>query len=441
MKAIKRKSLNRRQFLRSSAKTVGAALAFPTIITSNALGGRGGVPASERIVFAGIGLGLRGSGDLRTLIQNQDVQVVAVCDTRRDNRESRIQTVNSTYGNNDCSSYIDFREMLSERRDIDAILTATSDRNHALISIYAMREGKDVYSEKPGTMTIEQGIKLVNTQNRYGRVYQAGMQRINESNFIFCNELVRLGLLGEVKTVRPQIAGIGMGGSGVYMSHTWLDAEPEPAKEELWWDAYLGAVPWRPYNSAYTRTDFYKGVYDFYCSNIGEWGSHTVPQCMDAIGCRYTSPSSFKYVENYTADGMVIHFDNDIDMILTLSLNPSTCAVQYEGSEGTATVGDRGLEVTPQSLLGDYDKIVNDYRARTGRVGNHMRDLIDCIRSRRETAGCAQLAHRSMATIHSANICMWLKRDLNYNPVKEEFINDEAANRLRSRAEREPWTM
>lgn len=442
MKKAKGTTLHRRQFLRDTATAAGGILVFPTIISSKALagiGGRGGVPSSDRIVLAGIGLGSRGSGDLRWLLQNQDAQVVAICDVRRDNRESCKRSVDTAYGNADCATYIDLRELLAERTDVDAILTATSDRNHAMVSIYAMRAGKDVYSEKPGTMTIEQGQKLVATAKRYGRVYQSGMQRINESNFIFCNELVRLGRLGEVKTVKPQIADIGMGGPGVYMSHTWMPAEPEPPKEELWWDGYLGSLPWRPYNSGYTRPNYYKGVYDFYCSNIGEWGSHTIPQCMDAIGCRNTSPVSFTYVDNNTADGMVCHFANGVDLVLTLRASTGSCSVMYEGSEGSISVGDGGLQVRPQSLMNDYNKIVADYRARTGRRGDHMRDYLDCIKSRRETAGTPELAHRSMAVVHAANICMWLKRDLKYDPVKEEFINDEAANRLRSRAEREPW--
>jgi hypothetical protein len=127
-------------------------------------------------------------------------------------------------------------------------------------------------------------------------------------------------------------------------------------------------------------------------------------------------------------------------MVLQLAPMPySSCAVRHVGSEGWVETGDRGLGVSRPSLLADYNKIVADYRARTGRRGDHMRDFLDCIKSRRKPATDAVAVHRSMSTVHIGNICMWLKRDMKWNPEKEEFINDEEANRLRSRAQREPW--
>ncbi len=428
----KRKHLNRRQFLRGAAGTMGALVAFPTIITSNALGGRGGVPASERIVFGTIGIGGRGSGDLRWLMQNDDAIVIAHCNCYRPGREAIKQSIDAFY-NSDIDTYIDFRELLA-RNDIDAVLSTTGDRNHAMLSVHAMRAGKDNYSEKPGTMTIQEGQVLADTQKRYGRVYQGGMQRLSESNFIFANECVRLGRLGKVSTIVAQIAG-----GTAYMSNDWAEADvPEPPKEEFWWDAWLGANPWRPYSSAYAGSRNLREL-DFYNGGIGEWGSHTFAQCHDAIDCQDTSPVEYQYVENNTGDGMRTRFANGVEMILQRSMEPTQCAVQYEGTEGWIGVGDRGFEVKPRSLLADYDKIVNDYRERTQRRGDHMRDLLDCIKSRRLTVADAKLVGRSMATVQIANICMWLKRDLRWDPDKEEFINDEAANRLRSRAQREPW--
>ena len=425
------KNVNRRQFLGGAAKTVGAILAFPTFITTNALGGRGGVPASDRINFGAIALGSRGSTDLRAFKSYDDVVFVANCDVRRTQRETIKRTIDTQY-NSDIQSYYDFRELL-ERKDIDAVLSASSDRNHALIAIYAMRAGKDIYSEKPGSMTIEQGQKLVNTQKRTGRIYQGGAQRMSENNFIFANELVRLGKLGEVKTVVAELAT--MGGSP-YMTNNYREEQPLPPKEEFWWDGWLGACPWRPFNASTSRNDF-----DFYCSNIGEWGSHTHPQAMDAIGVNNTGPVEVKYVDNNTAEGMTFLFPNGKEMVIRQRLQPSQCAVQYEGSEGWVGVGDNGREVRPQSLMSEYNKIVTDYRERTGRRGDHVRDLLDCIRSRRQTTTPTEVVHRSMSTVHIGNICMWLKRDLKFDPVKEEFVNDDAANRLRSRAEREPWVM
>ena len=224
-----------------------------------------------------------------------------------------------------------------------------------------------------------------------------------------------------------------------FMDNTWDEPDvPEPPKEEYWWDAWLGANPWRPYSSRYSGSGNGRDM-DFYNGNIGEWGSHTFPQCHDAINCRDTNPVEFHYVDNTNADGLTTRFANGIVLEFVITLEPTQCSVQYEGPEGIVTVGDRGLAVTPQSLMSDYNKIVSDYRERTQRRGDHMRDLLDCIKSRRKTAADAELAGRSMATVQIGNICMWLGRDLRYDPVKEEFINDDAANRLRSKAQRQPW--
>ncbi|MFC1781413.1 Gfo/Idh/MocA family oxidoreductase [Planctomycetota bacterium] len=436
---IKRKTLNRRQFLQGSAKTVGAALALPTIITSNALGGRGGISASERVVFGTIGIGGRGRSDLRNLMGNDDAIVIAHCNCYRPGRESIKATIDAQYSS-DIPTYIDFRELLA-RPDIDAVLSTTGDKNHAMISVHAMRAGKDNYSEKPGTMTIQEGQVLLETQNRYGRVFQSGAQRMNQSNFIFANELVRLGRLGEVKTFVADLA-LDTIERTPYMNFPSHEPDvDEPSKEDFWWDAWLGANPWMPYHSRFSsgsHNDGYGYMY-YYNGNIGEWGSHTHPQAMDAMQTTNTGPIEIIFPNNTNGEGLRLIFTDGREMVLRQGLSPRTCAVQYEGSEGWTGVGDGGLDVRPQSLMADYDTIVNNYRERTQRRGDHMRDLLDCIKSRRLATTHAEVAHRSMSSVHIANICMWLRRDMRWDPDKEEFINDEAANRLRSRAQREPW--
>jgi hypothetical protein len=153
MKRVKEKHLSRRQFLRGAATAMGGLVAGPMIITSTALGTGGRVPASERIVMGGIGIGNRGSHDLRWMLPEKDVQFVAVCDPQRKRAESVKQMVDTRYGNKDCVIYHNTPEFLAERTDIDAVLIATGDRWHSLAAIMAMRAGKDVYSEKPSSMT------------------------------------------------------------------------------------------------------------------------------------------------------------------------------------------------------------------------------------------------------------------------------------------------
>jgi len=298
----------------------------------------------------------------------------------------------------------------------------------------------DVYSEKPSSMTVAEGQAVVDTAKRYGRIYQTGTQRLSEEKFTFANEILRLGRLGKIHTVRAHIAPW----DAAEMSFDWKPGQPEPPKEETDWDAWLGPCPWRPYHPDYCSGGW-RGYYDFHTSCIGEWGAHTFAQCQVAIGAANTSAIEYGYVNNESGDEMVTRFANGIQMILNRDkeekLFHGSCAVRYEGSEGWIAIGD-GYEkpdVSSPTLLADFDKIVKEYVERTQHPQNHWRDFLDSIKSRRPAVACPEVMHRSMTTVHAANICMWLKRDMKYDPVKEEFINDDEANRLRSRAMREPW--
>lgn len=429
--------LTRRAFLRRSGLAAGV-VAFPTIIPGSALGLNGTVPPSERIVFGGLGVGSRGTGVLNWMLPEKDMQFVAICDAKKSQREAIKRMVDNRYGNTDCAMYRDIREFLAIRTDIDALLIATGDRWHALASIMAMRAGKDVYSEKPSAMTIAEGRAVVETAKRYGRVYQTGTQRLSEDNFTFANELLRTGRLGQIHTVRAHIAPW----DAAEMRHDWLPAEPEPSLDEVDWDQWLGPCPWRPYNSAYTRGGW-RGHYDFHTSCIGEWGAHTFAQCQVAIGATDTAATDYAYVKNESGDGMETRFANGIKMVLQREGWHGSCGVRYEGTEGWVSVADgySKPDVSSPELLLDFSKLVNDYMARTQRPMSHVRDYFNCIKTRRQTVAHPEMMHRSMSTVHAANICMWLKRDMKYDPAKEEFVNDVDANRLRSRAMRAPWTI
>ena len=204
------RKVTRRKFIQTAAVAGGVA-AVPCLVPAKALGRNGAVPASERIVAAGIGIGGRGQGDVGWMMGEPDVQFVAVCDARKTRREAVKKMVDAHNGNNDCKTYPDIREFLAQRTDIDAVLIATGDRWHALASILAMRAGKDVYSEKPSSMTIAEGQAVVETARRYGRIYQTGTQRLSEANFVFCIEIGPQRPLGQgAYDLRPHRA-VGRG--------------------------------------------------------------------------------------------------------------------------------------------------------------------------------------------------------------------------------------
>jgi hypothetical protein len=428
-------NLTRRQYLKTTA-AAGAALAVPTIIPASALGRGGAVAPSGRITLGGIGIGSRGEFDLKWMLPESDVQFVAICDARKERREAVKKIADKHYGNSDCKMYPDMREFLATRGDVDAVLIATGDRWHALASIMAMRAGKDVYSEKPSCMTIAEGRAVVETARHYGRIYQTGTQRLSEANFVAAIEVARTGRLGKVHTVRAHIAPW----DAAEMSHAWLPAEPQPPREEVDWDAWLGPCPWRPYNSAYVRGNW-RGNYDFHTSCIGEWGAHTFAQSQAGIDALNTSAVEYQYVNNPTGDGMVTRFANGVRMILQREGWHGPCGMKFEGTEGWVAIADgyQKPEVSSPSLLADFDKLIAEYTEHTKRPMNHVRNFFDCVKSRQPTVANAGVMHHTMSTVHAANICMWLKRDMVYDPVREEFQNDAEANRLRSRAQREPW--
>ena len=159
------------------------------------------------------------------------------------------------------------------------------------------------------------------------------------------------------------------------------------------------------------------------------------------LGLADTSPTEYAFPPSGDAEGLTARFANGVKLVMTRSGWRGSCGVRYEGTEGWVSIADGydKPEVSTPSLLADFDKLVNGYMARTQRPMNHWRNYLDCIKSRRPCVSDAEMMHRSMTTVHAANICMWLKRDVKFDPVKEEFLNDDEANRLRSRAQREPW--
>lgn len=428
---------SRRQFIKSTAAT-GAAILAPTVIPASVLGLEGATPPSEKILMGGIGIGRRGSYDLRMFMREDDLRFLANCDPQKSRREEVKKLVDNRYNNMDCELYADIDEFLAERTDLDAVLIATGDRWHALASIKAMRAGKDVYTEKPSCMTIQEGQEVVKTAKRYGRVYQTGTQRLSEANFTYINELLKTGRLGEVNLVRAHIAPW----DAAVMRHDWLEEQPLPPRNEVNWDAWLGPCPWRPYNEEYTRGGW-RGHYDFHTSCIGEWGAHTFAQCQFAIGATDEAAVEYIYVDNPTGDGMTTTFNNGVKMILQLEGFDGSCGVRYEGTEGWAECAD-GYEkpkVSDEKLMDDFPNLVDEYVEETGHVQNHWRDFLNGVKERKEAVANPMVMHTSMTTVHAANICMWLKRDMEFDPNKEEFVNDDEANRLRVRAQREPWIM
>jgi predicted dehydrogenase len=423
--------LNRRRFLKTAVQA-GALLAVPQIIPGTALGKNGAVAPSERIVLGGIGIGSRGGYDLGCFLHEPDVQFVAVCDVKANRRKAVKDMVDTKYGNQDCATYIDLRELLA-RRDIDAVLIATGPNWHATAATLAAKAGKDVYCEKPCTKNIAQSLALADVFRRTGRVFQAGTQRRSLPNFAFAVDLARSGKLGKLQTLHAHPMGLKTVSSG------WLPAESEPPKEEVDWDLYLGPAAWRPFNrKLLDGFNFEKGggmVGAFGGGGCLEWGSHCVDLCQWANDADATAP-----VEYEPTNGQLhARYANGVKLVMRDDgwLPLGSCPVRFEGETGWVETGDDAeFAASSPALLVGKGKKIPGYPA-----DFHIRDFLDCVKTRAQTRANADVACYSHIACHAANISLFLGRKLNYDPKKNEFIGDEEANRLRCEALREPWRL
>ena len=343
------KKTGRREFLRNTV-LASAAVAAPQIIPASALGRDGAVAPSERIVMGGIGIGGRGTHDLGWMIGEPDVQFVAICDAQKSRRDAAKALIDGRYGNQDCKVYGDIRQFLAERTDVDAVLIATGDRWHSLASILAMRAGKDVYCEKPACLTMAEGRTVVETARRYARVYQTGAQRLSEPNHVFCIEMARMGRLGPVHTAYADCRW--RDGN----RHDWLPAEPEPPKEVLDWDGWLGPSPWKPYNSGYVN----HGWYHFYdtATDMAMWGAHTVAQALAGLDLANVSTIDFDF--KGPEESLVTHLSNGVKLILyrapgsvwqPCELWHGSCGERFVGPEGWLGAADGWSPYWDESCL------------------------------------------------------------------------------------------
>jgi predicted dehydrogenase len=428
---------SRRDFLVKAVQAATVATA-PLFVPGTALGKNGAVPASERIVLAGIGIGHRGSYVLSFMMKEPLVQFVAIADVRKDRREAVKALTEAKYGPG-VAMYRDFQEMLP-RKDIDAVLIATGDRWHAIASIMAATAGKDVYCEKPCAITIALAQDLAEAMRREGQVFQAGTQRRNVGNFRWAVELARSGKLGKLHTLYASICQLRD-------LHDWLPAEPEPPKDVVDWDLWLGPAPWRPYNRQYVDGGW-RGYFDFDSGGrLHDLGTHTVDLCQWANDADGSTPVEFIAAGN----GLIMgRYANGVKLVLRSEdgwLGLGSCPVRFEGSEGWVETGDSGkVAVYPDSLRTNqaftgFDD--GDEHSRIYGPGQcpkyHVHDFVNCVKTRAVPVANADIARKTHIACHAAYISWLLKRQVKFNPAKEEFVGDDEANRMRSRAFREPW--
>jgi hypothetical protein len=423
--ALNASRFGRRRFLKATLQA-SAALLAPQVVSAAVLGRDGTVAPSNRIVLGAIGIGNRGGYVLGCFLHEPQVQFVAICDVKANRRAAVKKMADDRYGNQDCATYRDLRELLA-RDDIDAVLIATGPNWHGTASILAAEAGKDVYCEKPCSRNIAQSLALADTFRRTGRVFQAGTQRRSLPNFMFAIDLARYGKLGPLQTLHAHPGGLGTATSG------WAAPEPEPSNEDVDWDLYLGPAAWRPFNRRFLDGfNFEKGG-GLVGGGCLEWGSHCVDLCQWANEADDTAPVEYEPV----GDQLHARYANGVRLILRNDgwLPLGSCPVRFEGTNDWVETGDNGdIMTSSPALLAGMGAKVSGYPA-----DFHVRDFLDCVRSRGQTRANADVACYAHIACHAANVALFLGRKVQYDPVKHVFIGDEEANRLRSEAIRDPW--
>lgn len=426
------KGMTRRRFLNRVTHGAAAAVAAPYVITSNALGANGRPPASERITMGFVGLGGQGSGLMGIFHGYADVEILGVCDVYEKHRLAAQQRVGGG-----CKAYHDFRELVT-RPDIDAICVATPDHWHTLVSVTAMRNGKDIYCEKPLTLTIDEGKKMVETARRYGRVFQMGTQQRSDEHFRKACEWVRNGRIGKVELVRCWFGENSGGG--------WVPDSDPP--EGLDWDFYLGPAPKVPFNKRRFLWDF-RWFRDYSGGLMTDWGAHLIDIAQWGMGTDATGPRTIEATGSMPEDGifefprtMFTRFEYD-GWVLEWHQpgKPEWMAgrgygTKFYGTEGEIHVDRGGYVVTPEGL--ELEE-AGPGEIQLYRSPGHQRDFLNCVRSRRRPICDVAIGHRTTSVCHLSNIAFRMGRKLRWNPDNQEFVGDDTASRYLSKPYRAPW--
>jgi predicted dehydrogenase len=397
------------------------------------------VAPSNRITIGCIGVGGRGGANMSAFLSMPDVHVVAVCDVDTNHRERARQHVNEKYGNQDCYSCNDFREIIG-RDDIDAVSIGTPDHWHAVMTVAVAKTGKDIYCEKPLSLTVTEGVAMCEAVRRYGRVLQAGTWRRSRPACRLACELVRNGRIGELRTIKIGVPkGYNIEGGPAMASPT-----PRPVPEGFDYDLWLGPAPWSPYTPGRCHFNF-RWIMDYSEGYISDWGAHYYDVGQWGNGTDRTGPASVEGRGVFPKDGLydapieheiVFTYRNGVKMVSMATEKSSAYGMRFEGTEGWLYVESESITSEPASVA--TSRIRPD-EIHLYRSDNHYRDFVVCVRTRQEPAAPVDIAHRSAELCHIGAISVLLGRGLEWDPDAESFLDDAEANRLLSRPMRAPW--
>lgn len=434
---LQKKNINRRQFLKRTAGTA-AAIGFPCIVPSSALGQAGSVAPSERITMGCIGTGWQGTSNLESFINEKNCQVIAVCDIDKNHLQKAVNIVNDHYENKDCAVYHDFRNLLA-RDDIDAVCISLPDHWHSIPVIEAARSGKDIFGEKPLSHSFNEGRAMCDAVKRYGRIWQTGSWQRSQSNFRFACELVLNNRIGKVHRVE-----VGLPSGHKDFGKTKGQEGICPPPKELDYDFWLGPAPYEPYCPARVHKNW-RWHLDYGGGQLMDWVGHHLDIAHWGLGFDYTGPYEIEGHGEYPKDGLwnsptryrlEAKYPKGITITIAGGHNDIRGGTKWVGKDGWVWVDREQINANPKKLLNE--KFGPDEIHLLQSPG-HQRNFLDCIKSRATTITPCEVAHRSVTPGHLGQIAMLLGRKIRFNPDTEEIIGDSTATRMLGHAMRSPW--
>jgi predicted dehydrogenase len=437
------KNVNRRQFLKGLTGAAVGAIGFPYIIRSSALGKAGTVAPGNRVVVGCIGVGSQGSGVMQNFLNQEAAQVVAVCDVKANRREAARRRVDMHYNSSGCAEYHDFRELLA-RDDIDAVMNATTDHWHVLTALAAAKAGKDIYLEKPMGLSLAEDQALRAACHDYGTVFQFGTQQRSDRKFRQACELALNGRLGKVHTINVLSPSSVAGGS----------MKPAPVPEWLDYDFWLGPAPYTPYTEDRCSNKLWWFHSNYAVGWIAGWGVHPLDIALWGGGEAVAGPVELEGTGTFPTDGFCdtatdwrIVFKYASGVIMNYAGGPQPAewrqrygpdrhGIGFEGPEGWAHVNRGRIVAEPKSLL---DSVIGPNEIHLYESSHHVRNFLDCVKSRSRTVCPIDVAVRADIVCHLSDIAIRTERKIKWDPEREVIVGDAEASRRLTRSMRSPW--
>ncbi len=428
---VKKGGLSRRDALRNGSFFLGGIMLVPRHV----LGGNGYLAPSDKVGLGFIGTGKQAGGLLKRFADLTEVEILAASDVDLHKMAAFQKQAAELKGTNQkagCQTYQDYQELL-EREDIDAVVISSPDHWHAVMSVDAMRKGKDVFCEKPLAHTVEEGRRMANAVKKYGRVLQTGSMQRSRSDFRKAVNIVRNGYLGEITKVL-----VNVGDPGIRCD---LPTEEQPSG--INWDAWLGPAGLRPYSSVLAHPIGTKGwaqwrqFQEFGGGILSDWGAHMFDIAQWGLNMDHSGPVLFiPPADPLAKRGLKMVYDSGIEMVHEDF--GRGWAVRFVGDKGSLDVSRSFLDSNPGNLA----KIeITENENKVYHSDNHYQDWIDCIKSRKQPICDVETGHRSSSICNLANIAYQMRRPIRWDPDKEKFAKNSDANALLGKKHRKPYKL